>query len=133
MESEHLQADIPQKAFLVHDGRILMTLDRKGLWEPPGGRLHRDEDPVDGLKREMREELSLDVGVDRVLHTFVFVSANGAAHYVVIYLCRPIADPSSIRMDENELRGLKWVDAAECEVLPMRDGYKDALRKFFAM
>lgn len=131
MESEHLLADIPQKAFIVHDGKVLMTLDRKDRWEPPGGRLHKGEVPADGLKREIHEELAIDIEFDRILHTFVFVSDNGAAHHVVIYLTKPVADVSAIKMDEHELRGLKWIGPGDFEDLAMRDGYKDALRLYF--
>lgn len=132
MEELHLQADIPQKAFLLNEGKILFALDRKGLWEPPGGRLHVDEEPAVGLQREMREELSLDVEVGQVLHTFVFTSANGVAHFAVVYLCRPVNGIEGMRMDEVELHGLKWIGPDDFEDLPMRDGYKDALRKYFA-
>ncbi len=132
-EALHLAADIPQKALLVYDGKVLLTLDRKGLWEPPGGRIHIDEQPVDGLTRELREELGAESEMGRVVHTFVFVSPNGAAHYVVVFACTLLTPPDQLKMDEYELRGITWVTRNEFEILPMRDGYKEALRKFFAM
>lgn len=54
------------------DGRIMLCRRRpevhNGLkWEFPGGKLEPGETPEDALKRELREELAIDVEVGRVL------------------------------------------------------------------
>ena len=33
----------------------------QGLWDLPGGFLHEDEHPLDGLRREVREETALEI------------------------------------------------------------------------
>jgi ADP-ribose pyrophosphatase YjhB (NUDIX family) len=33
----------------------------QGLWDLPGGFLHEDEHPLDGLRREIREETALEI------------------------------------------------------------------------
>jgi ADP-ribose pyrophosphatase YjhB (NUDIX family) len=47
------------------DGRVLLGRRAndpgKGLWDLPGGFLHEDELPVDGLLREVREETGLEL------------------------------------------------------------------------
>jgi ADP-ribose pyrophosphatase YjhB (NUDIX family) len=46
-------------------GRVLLgrrALDPgKGLWDLPGGFLHEDEHPLEGLRRELREETGLEI------------------------------------------------------------------------
>jgi ADP-ribose pyrophosphatase YjhB (NUDIX family) len=46
-------------------GRILLgrrAFDPgKGLWDLPGGFLHENEHPLDGLRREVREETALEI------------------------------------------------------------------------
>ena len=46
-------------------GRVLLGLrafePRRGLWDLPGGFLHEDEHPLDGLRREIREETALEI------------------------------------------------------------------------
>lgn len=54
-------------AIVRDDGRILAIRRRdNGRWEPPGGILELDEAIEDGLKREVREETSLDVEIERL-------------------------------------------------------------------
>jgi 8-oxo-dGTP diphosphatase len=53
------------EALVVRDGRALLArrgIDpRRGLWDLPGGFLEENEDPLDALRRELREETGLEV------------------------------------------------------------------------
>jgi 8-oxo-dGTP pyrophosphatase MutT (NUDIX family) len=45
------------KALVVDDsGRILLCREDNGNWDIPGGGLDHNEDPIEGLKREIYEE-----------------------------------------------------------------------------
>jgi 8-oxo-dGTP pyrophosphatase MutT (NUDIX family) len=48
--------------YVVHDGAtVLHEHDKLDMWLPPGGHLERDELPHVTARREVREELGLDV------------------------------------------------------------------------
>jgi ADP-ribose pyrophosphatase YjhB (NUDIX family) len=53
------------QGLLVRDGRVLIGRrkiePRKGYWDLPGGFLEEGEKPLDGLRREFREETGLHV------------------------------------------------------------------------
>ena len=53
------------QALVEENGRILLgrrALDpSKGLWDIPGGFLGEEEQPLEGLKRELREETGLEI------------------------------------------------------------------------
>lgn len=54
-------------AVIVRDGRALITQrgrePRKGLFDIPGGFLQRGEHPLDGVRREVREELGVEIEI----------------------------------------------------------------------
>lgn len=47
------------KGIVIDDGRILLSLEDNGKWELLGGGLDHNEDPIEGLKREIFEETGL--------------------------------------------------------------------------
>jgi 8-oxo-dGTP diphosphatase len=52
------------KALIENQGKYLFMgyeLDGEMLWIPPGGRLEYGESPIEGLKREVKGEVSLDI------------------------------------------------------------------------
>ena len=53
------------QGLLVRDGRVLIGRrkiePRRGHWDLPGGFLEEAEHPLDGLRREFREETGIDV------------------------------------------------------------------------
>ena len=58
-------------ALCVDNGRVLLGRRAhppfEGLWDIPGGFLNEGEDPLDGLRRELKEETGLDVEPQRFL------------------------------------------------------------------
>ncbi|WP_460801861.1 NUDIX hydrolase [Microbacterium sp. GXF6406] len=52
------------------DGRVLLarwTEGRRTAWTMPGGGIESGEDPLDAVRREVREETGFDVRVDELL------------------------------------------------------------------
>ncbi len=53
---------ISVKGIVIDDqGRILLSREDNGKWEMLGGGLNHNEEPIDGLKREIGEETGLEV------------------------------------------------------------------------
>ncbi len=81
-------------AVIVQDGQVLLRQRREshipenvGKWELPGGSVHFGE-PFDlALRREIREELNLEIHVGRLLHSQINTYTNGVDYLVLYYAC----------------------------------------------
>ena len=60
-------------AIIVQDGKVFATQrgygNYKDWWEFPGGKIEAGETPEQALIREIREELTADITVDKYLTT----------------------------------------------------------------
>lgn len=108
-------------AAIVKDGKALVTQrgiePKKGLFDIPGGFLSAGEHPVDALKRELREELGLEIEVDvedcisMVPHPY-----GEEADYVLAlgFLARWVGgEPKAA----DDVAAFRWVDLEELEKL----------------
>lgn len=105
-------------AAIVQDGRALVTVralePEKGKVDVPGGFLEVGEHPVDGLKREVREELGVEIEVEErpVLlapHTY---GRDGIWVLAIGFLARIVGGEPSAADDVAETR---WISAGEVD------------------
>jgi 8-oxo-dGTP diphosphatase len=75
-------------------------------WGLPGGWVERNEDPARSLRRELREELALDVEVGPI----VALENVRGTHVDVAYLCYPNGQVGSLCY---ELLDYEWVDPTQ--------------------
>lgn len=131
--NQHFVGNVAQKAIIEKDGKVLVCRGvGDSVWEFPGGRLHTNEKPREGLMREIREELGIVVEVGRPVD--ILRSFHGQTkewQVFIAYRCRMTGD-AQISMDKSELEELKWVTVEELKGLPMFDDCREVADVFLA-
>jgi len=99
------------------DGRWLMVKPayRKG-WALPGGLLNKGEHPESGVRRELREELGLNVIITGEPWV-IFDAALRRIDIVFRSTLVPGFDPDSVEISSAELSDARWVDPDDPPVL----------------
>lgn len=102
-------------ASIIHqDGKILATQrgygDFKGLWEFPGGKIEPGETPEEALRREIREELNIDISVEK--HICIVEHDYPNFHLTMhCYWCSIVQGELVL----NEHQSARWLEKSEWE------------------
>ena len=97
------------------EGKILITQRnlkkaQGGLWEFPGGKIEPNETREDAIVREIREELEIDIEVEKYLAEKVFNYPEKDINLIALE-CRKVN--GEIKLLEHE--DYKWVTNKELE------------------
>ncbi|ANC79117.1 hypothetical protein ABE65_020830 [Fictibacillus phosphorivorans] len=115
---EHQVFNYRVAAVMIKEGRVLMHRAKAETnWSLPGGRVKLGEDAKSSLKREMKEELDLNVTVDGFLWTVenFFTYAEKEIHEVGLYFKitaenpLPLHDGEEFTVLEADRLVFKWV------------------------
>lgn len=105
-------------ALVEQDSKYLLVRDDKfDFWRPPGGRMNIDEEAEDTLKREMKEELGVDIKIDKTLgfgedHAYHEKHDYETHRLILYFLCSSEEKITSYDDDERGAE-MKWVTKEE--------------------
>jgi 8-oxo-dGTP diphosphatase len=119
---------------VIHDNRGRMLLLRRsdvcrhfvGCWEWPGGKADPGEDFATAVKRETREETSLEVKLTDVAGVTHFETPT--AHFVILCMEARV-DGGDLRLSE-EHDAFAWVAPADFQKLPFTGQVKDFMLEY---
>lgn len=105
-----------------HKTKILLTKRpattdfMPGFYEIPGGHLEHGEDLITGLKREIKEELNLEISVGDLISAFTYT--NQDTHTVeLVYLGSLASDFSELKIQKDEISEVVWIEESEIDTL----------------
>jgi 8-oxo-dGTP diphosphatase len=114
-------------AIIVKDGKILATQRGygkwKGWWEFPGGKIEAGEKAQEALRREIQEELEIEIAIDKFIQTVEYdypdfhLTMHCFLCHVVSGQLKLLEHADAVWLDASGLDNVKWLPA-DLEVLP---------------
>ncbi len=99
---------------------------RPNGWDIPGGGLNENEDPRQGIQREIKEETGLDVTNIEILDTIPITLKDGCAAIMLVF--KGLTDSSDITLS-HEHDQFKWLSKEEVKSLDLPEIYKKFMEK----
>lgn len=100
-------------AVIEEDGKVLIARRKRGymgyLWEFPGGKLEDNESLEECLKREIREELGIEIEVGPLINSAKHVLNCQSAINLYAYWARHVSGEVRLK-DHDEVR---WVSVTD--------------------
>ena len=134
---KHFVGQIAQKAFIENDkGQVLLVQypegdSSAGLWDLPGGRLNEGESAIDGLKREVLEEVGAEITVNEIIATHPRVINETFRLFIVVYRASFVDPTLTLVPEAGEIGKIEWKDKSEFTSLPLIDrNYPEMLKAF---
>ncbi len=112
---DEMKTVIVTAALTIEQGKLLVTQRKKDssrglLWEFPGGKVEEGEDPRGALRRELKEELDVEVEVGGLFDA-VFYFYPESPILLLVYRCR--VEKGSLK--PIGCHDLRWVTLRELE------------------
>ena len=117
------------------DDQVLLTRRNippfKDMWVLPGGKIDLGEPILVALKREVHEEVGLEVEVESLIDVFEHVTpGEDNYHFVILYyLCRPVS--CDVVHNEHEVAEAEWVHYSNLADYTITEGASFILNKVF--
>ncbi len=117
-------------AVIVHRGRVLIArrhdhVHLGGLWEFPGGKVEPGEALAACMRREIREELGMELARLRRWRDLRHRYPERTVH-LYFYRCW-VSDAEAKRAHPHGSQEIRWADADDLRTLPFPDADREIL------
>jgi 8-oxo-dGTP diphosphatase len=121
---------------LIHDleGRVLLIKRRfepnEGRWSLPGGLLETGERLIDAGRREVREELGVEIEVEELFHVSEDLEGETRFHFILVdFLATLKPEGASITLNE-ESEAFMWYAPSQVEPLETTENTRRIVEKY---
>lgn len=113
---------------IIENNKVLLIHQTKGHWGFPKGHIEENETEFDTALREVKEETNLDVEIDKKKrYNEYYITNRGSQKEVVLFIAKKIG--GEIKVQEEEIRNIKWLLFKEAEQTITYESTKELFRK----
>ena len=116
------------KGIIIYKNKVLLLKRSEkdeinpGNWEFVGGKVEFGEELEEALEREIMEEISMDIHIDKILYATSYRRRPDRQAFIIVYKC--IAKDKKVLLSEEHSE-YKWVNKEEFKELLYKDILKD--------
>lgn len=103
------------------------------MWDLPGGRLHKGEQPNQGLAREIKEELGVEVLIKEPFFVEMTTAQSGEERYFVAFKAHMKDGTQPFVFQKEEVAEILWLDKSNIESIPMFEVCRRAIKIYFGV
>ncbi|MBL7169852.1 MAG: NUDIX domain-containing protein [Candidatus Aenigmarchaeota archaeon] len=96
------------------EGKVLLCRSRKwnNLWIVPGGHIEYGESIEDAIKREIKEEVGLDIELKKVLFVQELIEPKDyiKKKHLISLECVCSTKDNNVEIDDDEIQDHKWIE-----------------------
>lgn len=129
LENKSYKYPVSIKGIISYNEKLLLLKNERNEWELPGGKLELNEEPKECLKREIFEEVNIEVKVKNIIDSWIYRVFDDVHILIITYGCYEIKNDKF--MISNEHSEGKWFGIQEIEGINMPEGYKNSIYTWF--
>jgi len=121
---------IPAASVLItHQDKVLLVRSNTTgeMWAFPGGKQENNETFKQAARREIKEELGIDIEPEIELDTYIF-GAGSRKYQIKCFIAR--ANDFDIKVDPVEILEARWCTLEQARNLNLTSSTREALEKY---
>lgn len=114
---------------IIKNDKVLLVYEKnRNFWGFPKGHMEENETEIETAKREVKEEVGLDVEIDiNKRYVLNYIIKDEIDKTTVLYVAAPKNE--NIKMQESEIEDIKWCNFDEALNMLTFDNWKDLFKK----